>query len=691
MMSVKFFFSLLYLSFVRMDMLCSAYCKCEHRSATCDGSNKTVKLTYIPKFPSDITKVVFINNNISNLSRSTLKNLSPLTITNLDLKNNKITIIHKDTFADMKHLFKLDISGNDQVRIENVQNCLRSLPSTLHELLLNHMLWHPLNNMNTMFDGLKKGQIRKIELSHSYLKPFSGKWFAGLNSLTDIDISWNSIGDKDLNFKGLNNLKWLSLIGNYLNYVPDFCTGDLYKLETLLLSNTRLAHLINLQNNTRCLRQLTTLHLNGIAVPIIPNNAFSELESLKVLEMTKMSTQLKKILPLAFNSSSLSSLSYSKSDRFIFCKTGVQMGYFEPKTLFKFCPSLTMLDLSHNFIEFTNQEIRDMFSPLINLREIKLQYLDLVLMPRHFFHQFPRLQGIYLDHNMILPWTNGKEIFQGLTNLTELHISSNRIGHFSSTSFPENILKTLKSIDLTGNQFSCTCKLTWFKHWMKNTKVKLLNETYYNCDDRTKLQDYNPTYIACSNIIFLITVSVGGGVCFLLAATILVYSCRWRIRFHIYKILSSSHYYQQIDGDDYRYSAYVIYCYEDFKWVKHELIPKMEEKHGLHLCIPHRDFELGKVFADNIVEHMNLSKTVITVLSNNFAKNEWCLFQLAVARSKLSKDGTFSIFPVMLEEIDFKNMNSSLYSLIKLSSYAAWNFDERGVELFWEQVINHVQ
>lgn len=674
-----------------MDMFCPGDCKCENTSATCDGSKTNVTLTYIPKFPSYITEVIFINNNISNLSRSTLKKLSPLTITHLDLKNNNIKFMHKDTFADMKHLVKLDISGNDKVRIEDVQKGLHNLPSTLQKLLLNHMLWKPLKNMNDMFAGLKKGKLRRIELSHSYLKPFSGQWFAGLDSLTDIDISWNSIGDNDLNFKGLNNLRWFSLIGNYLNYVPDFCRGDLFKLETLLLSNTRLAHLKDLQNNTRCLKQLTTLHLNGIAVPVIPNNTFSELKSLKVLQMTKISTQLKKILPLAFNSSSLSSLSFSKSDRFIFGKTFVQKGYFDPKTLFRFCPSLTKLDLSHNLIEFTNQEIRDMFSPLINLREIKLQFLDLVLMPRHFFHQFPLVQMIYLDHNIIVPWTNGKEIFQGLTNLTELHLSSNRICHFSSSSVPENILKTLKSIDLTGNQFSCTCKLIWFKHWMQNTKVKLVNETYYKCDDHTKLQDYNPTYIACSNVIFLITVSVGSSVCLLLAATILVYSCRWRIRFHIYKILSTSHYYQQINGDDYKYSAYVIYCYEDFKWIKHELIPKMEEKHGLHLCIPHRDFELGKVFADNIVEHMNLSKTVITVLSNNFAKNEWCLFQLAVARSKLSKDGTFSIFPVMLEEIDFKNMNSSLYSLIKLSSYAAWNFDERGVELFWKQVRNHVQ
>jgi toll-like receptor 13 len=78
-----------------------------------------------------------------------------------------------------------------------------------------------------------------------------------------------------------------------------------------------------------------------------------------------------------------------------------------------------------------------------------------------------------------------------------------------------------------------------------------------------------------------------------------------------------------------------------------KLTPQVTDK----LCIPHRDFELGKVFADNIVDHMNLSKTVIPVLSNNFARNEWCLFQLAVARNKITKAGNLSIFPIMLDEI----------------------------------------
>jgi toll-like receptor 13 len=145
------------------------------------------------------------------------------------------------------------------------------------------------------------------------------------------------------------------------------------------------------------------------------------------------------------------------------------------------------------------------------------------------------------------------------------------------------------------------------------------------------------------------------------------------------------------DKDEFTYVAYVVYCYEDLEWVKNNLLRKIEIEYGYKLCIPHRDFELGKVFADNIVDHMNLSKTVIPVLSNNFARSEWCLFQLAVARNKITKEGNLSIFPIMLDEIEFQHMNSALYSLIKLSSYAAWDEDENAMDLFWDKVKDHLK
>jgi hypothetical protein len=45
----------------------------------------------------------------------------------------------------------------------------------------------------------------------------------------------------------------------------------------------------------------------------------------------------------------------------------------------------------------------------------------------------------------------------------------------------------------------------------------------------------------------------------------------------------------------------------------------------------------------------------------------------------------------MLDEIEFQHMNSALYSLIKLSSYAAWDEDENAMDLFWDKVKDHLK
>ncbi|VDI17708.1 toll-like receptor 13 [Mytilus galloprovincialis] len=672
---------------------CPKYCKCVYGNQTsrhtgeCRG--KPVKLTYIPKFPTYITDIVFINNYLYNLSAITFRNISSLNITHLNLQKNRITVIERNAFQDLKFLVQLDISGNNGTTLEDVRESLNSLPkSSINELRLNHMLWSPLNDMSGIFDGLNESKINRIELSHSYLHPFNGTWFANLPSLQQLNISWNSITD-DLQLSGLSNLTRLNLIGNYFNFVPNFCKAKLYKLKTLLLSDTKLGTLKHLKNHTRCLNKLERLFLNGISVPSIPNNAFSDIPSLKELMLRKLSTQMKKIDPLAFNSSSLIHLRFSKCNGFLFFRGSISHGLFDPANIFKYCPNIEDLDLSHNVIEFTLEKIRNMFTPLKKLRVIRLRFLNLATLPGNFFYRFPDLQEIHIDHNILLPWKDGNSIFHGLTNLLELHLQNNKIGMIQSTSLPAYITKSLHVLNLTNNHFICTCDLMWFRNWMKNTHVDIIGNDNYRCEGSTRLIDYNPTEIECRNIILISKTVIGSSFCLFLFITILVYCCRWRIRFQIYKMRSRARYYQQINEEDFKYSAYVIYCYEDIKWVKTNLIPKLEEEIGVKL--PHRDFEVGKVFIDNIVDNMNLSKTVIPVLSNNFTQNEWCVFQLNVARSKLSKDGTVSILPIMLEEIHFKNMNSALYSLIKLSSYAAWSADENALELFWDQIKSHVQ
>lgn len=667
-------------------------CKCElskrtgRCTVTCDGRKFRKKLTSIPKIPGETQELIFINNILSKLNETTMKTINH-NLTHLNLSNNNIKCLEKTTFRPLKYLQVLDMSKNNDLNIENVSQSFFFVSKSIQKVSLNHMLWHLPINKSDMFDGLKNSGITNIELSHSYLFPFNGSWFENLTTLNSLDISWNSIQNDKLSFNGLSNLTFLSFIGNYINYVPDFCKyrNGPRNLKTLFLSNTRLGNLYNLQNNTRCLVSLEKLYINGISVPVIPNNAFSELKMLEELSMVRLSTGTKRVEKYAFNSSSLTTLKFSKCDGFAFSKESLKTKYFSPE-IFALSRNLTKIDLSYNTVQFDVKNIKDMFDPLTNLKNITLIGMGLTEIPTSFFGRFNQLEGIVLDNNLISAWSDGGAIFGGVRRLKLLSLKNNKISHITSNTFPKIVRDSLQILDLTNNRFTCTCELLWFRNWLDKTNIDIVGKNDYKCDTNMLLKNFNPNSFDCSDTLLIIMVSSCCGVGFLTLSTICIYCCRWRIRFQLYKIRSRSRYHTITDEDDYKYTAYIIYCYDDLTWVKDNLIPKLEGELGSKLCIPHRDFELGSVIADNIVDHMNVSKTVLPILSNNFSRNEWCLFQLAVARSKLSKEGTVSILPILLEEIKFKNMNASIYSMINLTSYAAWSTDENAVVLFWDQV-----
>jgi toll-like receptor 13 len=45
---------------------------------------------------------------------------------------------------------------------------------------------------------------------------------------------------------------------------------------------------------------------------------------------------------------------------------------------------------------------------------------------------------------------------------------------------------------------------------------------------------------------------------------------------------------------------------------------------------------VGKLIVDNIVENMKESRKVILVMSNAFARSEWCQFEVLLAQEDIS-------------------------------------------------------
>ncbi|XP_075466408.1 uncharacterized protein LOC142501040 isoform X1 [Ascaphus truei] len=97
-----------------------------------------------------------------------------------------------------------------------------------------------------------------------------------------------------------------------------------------------------------------------------------------------------------------------------------------------------------------------------------------------------------------------------------------------------------------------------------------------------------------------------------------------------------------------KYHVFISYSSGDSIWV-YGLIHKLEETFpSLRICYHERDFLPGKTIIDNMVECIQSSQKTLMVLSPDFVRSRWCLFEanLSMFRNCM---GHKAIVPIMLK------------------------------------------
>ncbi|CAC5381638.1 unnamed protein product [Mytilus coruscus] len=173
----------------------------------------------------------------------------------------------------------------------------------------------------------------------------------------------------------------------------------------------------------------------------------------------------------------------------------------------------------------------------------------------------------------------------------------------------------------------------------------------------------------------------------ILVASFICYIFRFQIKLKLYRCKSRRDGYNSISNKGYVFDSFIAYSYKDLNWVKNHLIPKLETQHHLQLCIRDRDFRLGTVFSDHITENIEASRTFLLVLSDNFARDKWCKFQLDIANHIGISRGDLSIIPIILNDISFSSLNESIYNVINNTDCMVWSEDGPASELFWTRIV----
>ncbi|VDO31084.1 unnamed protein product [Onchocerca flexuosa] len=198
-------------------------------------------------------------------------------LTNLNLKGNRIRSINVDDFDGMENLTELILADN---HIEIIEEAAFSKMQKLTKLDISHnpiISWNPhafrglsnaieiLNLANTGLFSLPKIDnhgIRLLNISNNKIQEMNSAQLINNRKLATFDISYNNFKELDPEmFAELVELKHLNISGNPVVIVTDRHLRSLYNLETLRLCNMEELLRLPEPHSFRHLRHLRNLYI----------------------------------------------------------------------------------------------------------------------------------------------------------------------------------------------------------------------------------------------------------------------------------------------------------------------------------------------------------------------------------------------------------------------------------------------
>jgi hypothetical protein len=303
------------------------------------------------------------------------------------------------------------------------------------------------------------------------------------------------------------------------------------------------------------------------------------------------------------------------------------------------------------------------------------------------FSSFPRLKRLLLYENKISDIPDGA--FDQNTQLYELQLNENRIQAVQESTF-KTLQNSLRKLDLSGNPFVCDCDLRWFSAWMRNNHSLFSKSwTTYNCINLagSSVKEFRMTPQACmlhqdtaETIIYATSFFT-----LLVVGLSLGFHYHWFLWLRLYESFRGPSDLRRrvIRTGHFDFDVFVCYSSMDKNWVVKHLMPQLEGRLGLKLCIHERDFIPGKQIIDNIVECIEHSKRIVLVFSKDFLLSHWCQFELAVCLQH-ALDCHDSLLAVCLGDvIQRDDLTAAMKVVMGTMTYIQW---EGSSALFWQRM-----
>ncbi|GAB0089574.1 hypothetical protein DMENIID0001_041410 [Sergentomyia squamirostris] len=130
-----------------------------------------------------------------------------------------------------------------------------------------------------------------------------------------------------------------------------------------------------------------------------------------------------------------------------------------------------------------------------------------------------------------------------------------------------------------------------------------------------------------------------------------------------------------------KYDAFISYSHKDEDFIADTLVPELEFRRKLNLCIHRRDWTVGDFIPDQIIRSVEESRRTIIVLSPKYVESVWGKMEFRVANQVAVKENISRVIVILYGDIDINNLNEDLKTYIDMNTYIKW-----GDPWFWERL-----
>ena len=650
-------------------------------------------------------------------------------ITKLDISNCSLHNIHRHVFDDLRLLKELDLSYNDELSFRILKNVTSDLTSINIKILKVNKI-HCTYGLGTEVYAddvinLKNTSLQEFHLDSNRIELVEAKALEYLpHTLHFLSAADNkfTMGKYAIQVAVMQNLKILDISRQCISHVPtleNLQCNDLPRNSITLCSSISPTE-TDLKSDKTCLSNQLFDHRFTF------NNSYSGSSSKQSLHSPL--TQFPFPMNLVTGYFNMTSLRFSVPYLKLF-DNNLKQVYLQDNVLYEWIgpienvDSLELMDLSNNFCSYVstfffdyltglkylkiNDNILgfsiakdkrgDIFKNLRNLRRLEMASNKVQYMPELIFRNLYSLEFLNLSRNLMRTFDVN---MNHLSKLSVIDLSHNELQELSSkTTSQFDQLKDL-TIHLSENPLRCACQNLEFVRWIVRNKHRVKfgkNDTCQTKSGSQPLTSLN-TYIVslereCTSytgliilvtclIVITITVTLSG----------IVYRYRWKLRYLYYITKGRYRGYNKVKTDDsddvYDYDAFVSYAEEDRQFGVHDMVANVEEKGDFRLCFHSRDFIPGLDIAENITNAIHNSRRTVCILSRNYIKSHWCMYELNMARmeSIYSREGNDVLFLVLYEGIEASSMPLVLMDIIDRKSYIEFPNDTQGNVVFWDKM-----